>query len=81
MGLPGASHLISEEHFDGEAARSRWGVLDGDGVVGIRDNVKVKVFLFVAEHVCITLDAHTHISCRLKVIKDGFRLGLGIFNI
>lgn len=55
-------YLVCKQDFDGESSRCRRHVFDSERVVGVGDDVKVHVSLFVADHIGITLNAHTDIT-------------------
>ena len=52
----GGPHLISEQHHDGVLPGAGGGVLDGEGVVVVADDVEVDVRLGRAHHSGSTLD-------------------------
>lgn len=55
-------YFVSEQDFNGESSSSRRDVFDGKCVIGVGDDVKIYVSLFVTDHVGITLNAHADVT-------------------
>lgn len=55
-------YLVSEQDFNSESSSSRRHVFDSERIVGVGDDVKVHVSLFVTDHIGITLNAHADIT-------------------
>lgn len=55
-------YLISEQDFNGEPSSSRRDVFDCERVVGVGNDIKIHVSLFVADHVGVTLNPNADIT-------------------
>lgn len=55
-------YLIREQDFDDQSSSSRRNVLDSERVVGVGDDVKLHISLFVTDHIGITLNAHADVT-------------------
>lgn len=55
-------YLVSEQDFNGESSSSRRDVFDCERVVGVGDDIKIHIGLFVADHVGVTLNPNADIT-------------------
>lgn len=55
-------YLVSEQDFNGESSSSRRDVFDCERVVGVGNDIKIHISLFVADHVGVTLNPNADIT-------------------